>query len=507
MKNVVTYLRNNIFGVDIDKEATEVAIMSLYLKMLDDGFDKGERDLFFVKGSILPDMIENVKCGNSLIGNEYFDSRLNFSMEEFNYIKPFDWDKIFFNELKINGFDCVIGNPPYGASFTKEELEYYKIKYSNSVWRGESYLLFVEKALQILTKHGLFGFIIPDTLLNLGFTSKLRNFILKNSFIQNIILLPSNIFSGATVDTIIITVQKEEKNDSFIKSDVNVITFNKKRTITQIDQPDKEFIINTEIWFNQDSFNVKTDSIETELLEKIELNKKKIKDFSEMFSGIKAYEVGKGTPPQTMNIRDTKPFTSNEKLSSDWQPLYDGKHIGRYQLLWKENNWINYGQWLAAPRNPENFEGEKILIRKITGKTLLSMYIPYTSYCNTLLFVLKIKDNFISYPALTGFLNSYLIGWYFRKKFQISDDDTFPQIMIRDILEFPIPYVEQNISSNISTCVTQIISLYESMEKLKSESDISSCQNSIKYLDEKINYLVYQSYGLTSDEIKIIEST
>ena len=63
-------LQNNIFGVDIDKEATEVAIMSLYLKMLYDGFDKGERDLFFAKGTVLPDMIGNVKCGNSLISDD-----------------------------------------------------------------------------------------------------------------------------------------------------------------------------------------------------------------------------------------------------------------------------------------------------------------------------------------------------------------------------------------------------------------------------------------------------
>ena len=86
-------LRNNIFGVDIDKEATEVAIMSLYLKMLDEGFDKGERDLFFIKGHVLPDMAENVKCGNSLIGTDYFDGRLDFDIQEMKEIKPFDWEK------------------------------------------------------------------------------------------------------------------------------------------------------------------------------------------------------------------------------------------------------------------------------------------------------------------------------------------------------------------------------------------------------------------------------
>ena len=88
-------LRNNIFGVDIDKEATEVAIMSLHLKMLDEGFDKGERDLFFVKGSILPDMIENIKCGNSLISTDYFEETFDYDTAEMKEINPFNWQKKF----------------------------------------------------------------------------------------------------------------------------------------------------------------------------------------------------------------------------------------------------------------------------------------------------------------------------------------------------------------------------------------------------------------------------
>ncbi len=498
-------LKNNIFGVDIDKEANEVAIMSLYLKMLDDGFDKGERDLFFVKGSVLPDMVENVKCGNSLIRTDYFDEKLDFVSNEFKQMKPFDWIKEFSQVFNNRGFDCVIGNPPYGASFSEPEMNYFKLKYETSVWRGESYLIFVEKAISLLNENGLLGFIIPDTLLNLGFTSSLRKYVLQNTYLNKIVLLPSNIFIGATVDTIIVIAEKGVKTDTFIKSDVNVLVFNKKSIITQIDQPNREFKINTEIWYNQDSFNLQANPIETNLLFKIENGKRKIKDFAEMFSGIKAYEVGKGNPPQTKNIRNTKPFTSNMQNTPEWEPFYNGKHIGRYQLLWGNNNWIHYGKWLAAPRNSENFEGDKILIRKITGKTLLATYIPYTSYCNTLLFVLKITDSSLTYPTLIGILNSTLIGWYFRKRFQISDDDTFPQIMIRDILEFPIPEVDKINSSNISTCVSQIIKLNEKLNELKSDSDKLSCENNIKFLDEKIDNLVYQIYELTSEEIEIIE--
>jgi hypothetical protein len=98
---------------------------------------------------------------------------------------------------------------------------------------------------------------------------------------------------------------------------------------------------------------------------------------------------------------------------------------------------------VAEPRFPEKFVGEKIIIRKIVADTLITTYIHETSYCNTLLYVLKIKsDNNLNYRCLLGVLNSKLIGWHFKKKFQISDEDTFPQIMIRDVSQFPIPKVD-----------------------------------------------------------------
>ncbi len=500
-------LRNNIFGVDIDKEATEVAIMSLYLKMLDNGFDKGQRDLFFVKGSILPDMTGNVKCGNSLIGNDYFNDKLSEISNDFLTVKPFDWEKNFPSVFNKKGFDCAIGNPPYGALFTNDNLEYFKKRYITSVWRNESYLLFAEKAISILNENGYWGFIIPDTILNLGFTSSLRKYILKNTYIKNVVLLPSNVFIGATVDTIVIITQKGEEVENFNKSDINVLVFNKKNVINDISNANKEYYVNSEIWYKQDSFNLQINTNDNELLYKIENGKKQIKEFAEIFSGIKAYEVGKGTPPQTKIIRETKPYTSKNKSNQEWESFYDGKHIGRYQLLWKNDNWIKYGKWLAAPRDPKVFEGEKILIRKITGKTLIATYVSHTSYCNTLLFILKIKNPLIFYKELIGILNSKMIGWYFRKRFQISDDDTFPQIMIRDILEFPYPEIERNISEKLISSVEQMLILNEKYLNAKSENDKQIINNSIDYINNEIDKIVYDLYKLNKDEIEIIESS
>jgi hypothetical protein len=299
--------------------------------------------------------------------------------------------------------------------------------------------------------------------------------------------------------------EKANFTNQFHPVDINVKTFGKKQTITVIEEPLKEFTAISRDWFEQKAFNLQVDNTEKELLLKIEKSNNTINDIADMFSGIKSYEVGKGKPAQTEKIRNEKPYTAEIKLDELWQPFFDGKHIGRYQLFWKNNNWIKYGEWLAAPRNPENFEGEKILIRKITGKTLLASYIPDTSYCNTLLFVLKLKDKNYSYKNILGVLNSNLIGWYFRKKFQINDDDTFPQIMIRDILQFPIPKIEPKIQNEIEKNVDFILQLNKELQTETLPEIKEQIQSRIGYCEDKINEIVYGLYGLTEEEIKIIE--
>lgn len=497
-------LLNHIFGIDIDTNAVEVTKLSLLLKCME-GITVASIQKLDFKERVLPTLENNIKSGNSLVDVDFYDSVIDFGEEK--KVKPFNWQKAFPEVFEQSGFDAVIGNPPYGASFSESELSYFKSKYQTSVWRGESYLLFIEKGMTLLKQNGFQGFIIPDTLLNLGFTASSRHFLLQHSNLNELVLLPSNVFSGATVDTIILLAQKATFKQSFHKTNVRVYVFSKKSTINQISDADRQFEIDTETWFTQDAFNLQADSTENELLEKLERNKKQIQDIAEMFSGIKAYEVGKGTPPQTIKIRETKPFTSKEKQTENWNPFYEGKHIGRYQLFWNNDNWINYGKWLAAPRNSENFLDEKILIRKITGKTLIANYIPKTSYCNTLLFVLKIRDNFCSYKSLTGVLNSILIGWYFRKKFQINDEDTFPQIMIRDILQFPVPDLNNKSGQEIESLVEKLIKLNEELQKTKVPNRIEQIKSQIEFLENKINQLVYQLYELIEEEIKIVEES
>ena len=408
----------------------------------------------------------------------------------------FEFPEVLNDEGDFVGFDIVIGNPPYGVSFDKQTSQLYESNYQTFKWRGESYTLFIEKAVFILNMQGHFGFIIPDTLLNLGFTEAVRIFLLENTQINEIDLLSSNVFADATVDTILLFLQKKEAESKFNENNSLVKVCNKKDKIDNLDDVENNFIVSTALWYEQKAFNLQSNQNEIAIIQIIDSRFTTLMEYSEMFSGIKAYEVGKGNPPQTSEIRDLKPFTSDQRKTENWVPFFEVRDIGYYQLLWNEDNWISYGSWLAAPRYPENFENEKIFIRKITGKTLVAHYIPYTSYCNTLLFVLKLKpmQAKISYKALLGVINSSFIGWYFRKKFQISNEDTFPQIMIRDILQFAVPNENNIITQAIEKSVDKIIA----SKHLNPKADTT-------VVEIKIDQLVYQLYELTEAEIKIVE--
>jgi type I restriction-modification system DNA methylase subunit len=403
-------LLNNIFGVDIDPQAVEVTKLSLLLKVMEgENQDTLERQLKLFKERALPDLGSNIKCGNSLIGPDFFSVGAGHDLpsllvgaghvppslneEEMYRINPFDWQKEFPEIMKAGGFDVVIGNPPYGAEFEQIASEHLKNKFQTFVWRGESYLVFVEKGVQLLKLRGLLGYIIPDTYLNLGFTQSLRTFLLQHSKLHQIVNLPSSVFSGGTVDTTLLFVEKATQTSNFHEANVLVKIFDKKSSIRSVNQPSREFTISTRVWFEKNAFNIHSDIAESKIISKIESGNKPLSHIGEIFYGIKAYQVGKGKPPQTEDILEKKPFTSFRKEDKTFLPFFDGKHVGRYELLWENNNWLKYGPWLAEPRQPQKYEGEKILIRKIIGKTLIATYVPDTSYCNTLLFVLKIKTD------------------------------------------------------------------------------------------------------------------
>jgi adenine-specific DNA-methyltransferase len=215
-------LLNNLFGVDIDPQAVEVTRLSLSLKALEDTrhdelYD--ERTLF--KQTVLPDLSGNVKCGNSLIGPDYFAGRMFPNADELRRVNPFDWEQAFPQAFLPSpagrgrgGFDAVIGNPPYLRiqglqEFYGNQVEYLAAHCKSAVKRFDLYLLFIEKGFQLLKDGGRLGFICPHKFLNSDFGSGLRGFLISNSALEAFISFGNNlIFNQVTTYTGLLFLRK-----------------------------------------------------------------------------------------------------------------------------------------------------------------------------------------------------------------------------------------------------------------------------------------------------------
>ncbi len=158
-------LLNNIFGVDIDPQAVEVTKLSLLLKVLE-GESKQtlDKQLLLYHERALPDLPSNIKCGNSLIGPEFYENHQGtlFDEDERYRINVLNWHTEFPAIMKAGGFDAVIGNPPYGAFADAQQVYYYRKRFDCSKATHDSYALFIEKSAKLLRQTGLFGMIVQS---------------------------------------------------------------------------------------------------------------------------------------------------------------------------------------------------------------------------------------------------------------------------------------------------------------------------------------------------------
>jgi adenine-specific DNA-methyltransferase len=185
-------LQNNIFGVDIDPQAVEVTKLSLYLKVLEnEGKEAGERLFKYSDMTILPSLENNVKCGNSLVGTDFYTQKtLGLTEDEQIKINCFDWEKEFPAVFKNGGFDIVLGNPPYyniqtlGAK--SPVAEYIRQKYA-SFWQDKSDILFYFLIMAMQLSKDNIGFILSNAFLFSDKAQKLRNAIIKDGRLSKIV--------------------------------------------------------------------------------------------------------------------------------------------------------------------------------------------------------------------------------------------------------------------------------------------------------------------------------
>ena len=507
-------LLNNIYGVDIDTQAVEVTKLSLLLKVLEEESEENvSRQLKLFEERALPSLHRNIKCGNSLIGTDiYADVQATLDdPEAAKRINAFDWDREFPEIMQRGGFDAVIGNPPYvfGRDWKALEIgddvkKYMSEKYSISPYQLDMFSLFMEKAHHLTKDKGFIGQIVPNVWLNNMYSSITRSFILTFSNNLTITNLPSNVFEKPTVDTIVYTLQKSEKPGKVFK--VNCLENQKSNEF---------YVFNTSEYLDgKTPLSTLLSFDRVQFLLEVKRKFPELKTIGKVTRGIHPYRLGGygatafGKGPQSQKDIQERPYHSKERKEGYRSFIY-GRDLKRYGPL-IEKEYIKYGNWLAEPRNPSFFEGDRIYSRKILDKKLIVTLEDKDSIADQQVYITIIKSESVSTRYVAGILGSSFMG-YFIRMFYNEATDTFPQIKVGQLKSLPIPIpnfsdtADKARHDKMVALVERMLTLHKQLADVKTDHEKTLIERQIEATDRQIDTLVYELYELTKEEIGIVE--
>lgn len=479
-------LLNNIHGVDIDAQAVEVTKLSLLLKVLENA--SGQLGLGMER--VLPDLGNNIKCGNSLVGFNYFEGQLFPDETEQTDINPFNWQNEFKEAFAKGGFDVVIGNPPYAyRNATEDNLrEYYLKSYQSAEGNFELYKFFIENNLRINREKGLSGIIVSATFLIQPSFQKLRKLILSNSNIIELSPLGPGVFEDATVDTTILVLEK-------------VSEIQNHKVGIKTPKPPVNLAITSPYFVSQDRFAQNSGMVFDYKLSDVSANvtQKLFENFPNIESG---FEFGVGI--NTGFIRDE--LVSDKKEDKRYHPMVAGNGISRYGKV-NTKGWIMYDKEYVKKRGKlgrtlpaENLlSSEKILVVRTRNLSLQRRVIATidSDGCYNLnrLSNIVARDGYNLF-GLLGILNSSLFNWLFSTRFY---DYEIKPVYLRNS-----PLADCN-NNKLVSLVEQIINLNKNLVSAKTPQEKESLERKIEVTDKAIDSLVYELYGLNDEEIKIVE--
>ncbi len=406
------------------------------------------------------------------------------------YENAFEWRFEFPEVLNDNGdfvgFDVVIGNPPYGVIINKNEFQLLSYIENSGISKGffDSYGLFIVLSLRMILKlNGYLSFIIPNTWRLLESAEDFRKQLIIQHQIIEVDQFLDKVFPDAVVDCDIILINRR----LVAVCDLFVNIFNNKSIV------DSHYI-STKYLLSRHSINLYLHDYHYDLLNKLETRSEFLSNNFEVKNGIKPYEIGKGIPPQTKEVLENKPFTSFFKIDEDFSPLIGGSSFSRYSILWNNDYYVKYGEWLAAPRDPQIFmENEKLIIRQTSDRIICALIGKDFIIRNNTHIILRKKDCQVQIKYLLGVLNSRLLNFYYWCM-NPERGEALAEVKAFHVERFIYPRVNKMLEDSFVRIVDNIMGL--KVENPNADTTI---------LESQIDRLVYELYGLTEEEIRIVE--
>lgn len=410
-------------------------------------------------------------------------------------INFFDWDIIFsdvFAEKK--GFDVVIGNPPYGVSI-KDDYRKAVVYHLGNVPDYEIYYYFIEIAHRCLMEKGILSYIIPNTYLFNTYANTYRHSILQKwNALEILDCTKFSVFKSAVVRNTINTWQKNKDGSSHVgyRNTVGVTAFD------ALVKKDKQIMSASDLQEMNQNWGLAF------MLEPIVIRiVNKIAGQSE--SVINLYDVSQGYIPYRKSdlvksygkiegekiVKQRLWHSANKESEEYIQELY-GRDISKYSYK-STGEYVKYGRHLACYVDIRFFNQDRIVVREITNPTIIACRLKEIYVHDPQLIAVIPKDD-SSLNILWALLNSKLATFYHFNHSPKATKGAFPKILVSDVKTFPLPNIDEETRVVIDDKVSRILSA--------KQSDPSA---DTTVLENEIDFMVYKLYGLTYDEVLVVD--
>ncbi|MBL9144908.1 MAG: N-6 DNA methylase [Verrucomicrobiaceae bacterium] len=544
-------LLTHIYGVDIDSQAVEVTKLSLLLKVLEgETAQTVQRELIHER--VLPDLGDNIKCGNSLIASDFYaqPGLPEMDTEAHLRLNVFDWDgKDGFPEImKRGGFDAVIGNPPYvRMELFKELKSYLASAYASHDERTDLYVYFIEKSLLLLRTEGRYGVIVSNKWLRSKYGSNLRAVVRAGSRIEAIVdfgELP--VFRGAATFPVIVEMVRTESPkphvfrvlDGMSKDDFIAIQGNADELIARVKSTGcciQSSQLDGAEWRL-------VDSSRDLLLKKLQSRGMPLESY---VGGAIRYGIKTGLVAAFVIDRSTRDRLIDQSpcVARLIKPYLVGDDVRHYHIR-ASNRFLIY-----TPHGVDVIGCESVLNhleqfkRRLEGRATQQewyelqqpqeRYVPdyeslkiiYPDIAKESRFALD-RDG--HYPAdttfviptgdlwLLGILNSSASFYFLRNTCPVLGDSARGgrlRLKLNYMQALPIPRLDPKNKADqaahdlIVKLVEQMLKLHQDRAAAKTPHEQTALDRQIAATDKRIDQEVYALYGLTPEEIALVEGT
>lgn len=531
-------LQNNLYGVDIDEKAVEITKLNLLVKCLENG---ASLDLSGKK--ILPNIKLNIRCGNSLVSsnlstdsfdlfsNQHIDAinkllelhklfkysnddnkysvYKNIEIEEFKLnsilnkdleykynlsdIKPFNYHIAFPEVFKDGGFDCIIGNPPWGANIDNI-LDYLNEYYPNStVGFKDTYKCFFDKSIQLLKPKGKLGYITPNSFYFNPLFKDLRKLL--NSYqIDSMINLGERVFENVEAPSAITVITKSNiQNKKINTMDLSFSKSNKE----------KENLINNGKYsiINQNIFNKTQNNIFTFNLRNLKSNEVYFEQFANIKdAGIQYHRFGIGMKNRGGNDLYDRLFSKDKNEFKNSVACYYGKLINRYFINNLTDKYFNMDYKSVLKPNEQvsftkEYQGKKNkIVWRQTSENIKAAIDKKGIWFGNTIQCCEIKKEYSNYKLeyLLAILNSKYLNYIYNNTIKESNR-VFPQIKISNLEKLPIRIIDFNNKLDVDI-YNKIISIVEELSKFELNS--VAYKSYISILDD----LIFDLYSVNKTE-------